>query len=197
MSTTFGICLEEIEKRAVSSAATLRLLQGRVAQGARVAPGIMAHAAQQAASGVAHTTPALRNVALEAGSAARLQQQARAIAPVKAPLQARIAKAEGMGHGQFDYSKPRKTTSEGHVIYGDAFGDTHHYSQGAMNTMTASPATIADPKGLMAAAPKKAPASTAVTAVTRKGAPLPKPQVGMQMAEPIATARTVLAPRVA
>lgn len=193
----FTVCMSEIEKRAVSAASTLKLLQGRAAQGARVAPGIMAHAAQQAASGVAHTTPALRNVALEAGSAAKLQQQARAIAPAKAPLRARIAKAEGMGHGQFDYSKPRKTTSDGHVIYGDAFGDTHRYSQGAMNTMTASPATISDPKGLMAAAPKKAPAATAVTAVTRKGAPMPKPQVGMQMANPIGTAPTMMAPRMA
>lgn len=159
----FTVCMSEIEKRAVSAASTLKLLQGRAAQGARVAPGIMAHAAQQAASGVAHTTPALRNVALEAGAAAKSQRAAQSLAPVKAPLQARIAKSEAMGHGQFNYNKP--------LTQHDAMGNTHQYSQQAMHTIAASPATISDPKGLIAA--RTAPAASA-TQATRKGTPAAK-----------------------
>lgn len=145
MDLVFQAFSQELEKRAVSAATTLKLLQGRAAQGARIAPGLMAKAEQAAASGMTRTAPTMRRMALEAGDAAKLQQRTQAMGAVKAPLQGRIQAADAMGGRAFDQAKPLRVH--------DAFGNTHGYSQAHIDTIAGSTSRVADPKGLMAAKP--------------------------------------------
>ena len=148
-------------KVAISAGMTLGLLKGRVAQGARIAPGLMHRAEQAAVSGAKTTTPALRHMALGAGESARAAGKATAMAPVKAPLQARMAAGEALGARAFDQSRPLKIH--------DAFGNTHGYSPEYMKTVAGS-SQIADPKKLLTTAPTRAVGGTAATA---PGRPVP------------------------
>lgn len=176
MDPIFEAFSRELEKRAVSAATTLKLLQGRAAQGARVAPGLMAKAQHAAASGAATTAPGMRRVALEAGDAARLQQRTQALAPVKSGLQGRIQSADAMGAKAFDQSRPLQMH--------DALGNTHNYSQAHIDTIAGSASRVSDPKGLIPAqsagvgptgtapAAKPAAGGTAVARPSRKLAPV-------------------------
>lgn len=183
------ICFAEIEKRAVSAASTLRLLQARAGQGARIAPGLMAGAQHAAATG-AQTSPMLRRLALDSGQAARAQQQARSMLPVKAGLQQRIQQADAMGAASFSQTPLR---------HHDAFNNTHTYSPAHINTIAGSASRVADPKGLMAAATGPASAATVPAAATQAGAtvvskPRPRP---VPAAAVDVNAQTMIRPRAA
>lgn len=161
MDPIFEVFSKELEKRAVSAATTLKLLQGRAAQGARIAPGLMAKAEHAAASGATRTAPTMRRMALEAGDAARLQQSTQAMGAVKAPLQGRIQAADAMGGAAFDQAKPLRVH--------DALGNTHGYSQAHIDTIAGSASRVADPKGLLV--PKPAPAPVQAGTVVGKKRP--------------------------
>lgn len=68
------------EKLATSAAKSLAVIERRIAQGARVAPSLLAEARQAAAAGMATTPRATRRLALDAADAARTQESARGLA---------------------------------------------------------------------------------------------------------------------
>jgi hypothetical protein len=73
MRTDYDIIAKGLEKQAVSVGRTLAVLRNRMAQGARVAPGIVDDLAKAPAGA---TTPAMaRRVALNASDDAKLQQR--------------------------------------------------------------------------------------------------------------------------
>jgi hypothetical protein len=158
----FGI---ELEKRAISAGATLKLLQGRAAQGARIAPAMMARAEGAAASGLAHTPASMRHLALGAGDAARLQQRTTAAAPMKAGLQNRIRSAEAMPAAAQYSGTPLK--------HHDAFNATHAYSKAHVDAIAGPAGRIADPKGLLVAPVRGSAASAATVPAARNMATVP------------------------
>lgn len=127
----------ELEKQAVSGALAYRVLSARAAQGARVAPGLLQHAAQT--TGAAQASPALRRLTLNAGIDARAAQRAQGMAATKAPLLGRVQRAEALGAAQFDTSQPLRRAEQAHA-----------YSERALNTLTEGSGSVVDPQGLTA-----------------------------------------------
>lgn len=82
-------------KVAISAGRTLAALQARVAQGARVAPGLMQRAEQAAAQGLASTPAAMRRTALGASESARMGQAAAQMGnnPVTQGMRQRVGNA--------------------------------------------------------------------------------------------------------
>jgi len=160
---------EEGVKTALSAGVMSSFLAQRAAQGARVAPGLLAKAESLAPG-------ALRSVALNAGADVRAARQVQALAPAKAGLQQRIAQTPL----SFNQAKPLTTH--------DAFNHTHQYSQGYMNalanpsaqvhSMTSAGSVVSGvaPNMLGRAAPAPAPVLGAT--VPRGRRPLASPALG-------------------
>lgn len=85
--------LELREKLAVSAGRSLAVIERRMAQGARVAPSLLAEARQAAAAGMATTPRATRLTALGAADATKTQEFARGAAQRVGPTTAATAAA--------------------------------------------------------------------------------------------------------
>lgn len=165
----------ELDKVAVSVGRTLAVVQRRVAQGAKVSPGIMHDMAQQAAAGIKTTARGDRRIALNAADdVAQHHKMLRAnnnavTVAAKERLVAGAAAARGGRPGIYD---PRRPTAS-HYDFGPNPDAGMGYTKQHMDAMAGSSAIVNPQKLTKAVDPRIArglartsSGNTAVTAVS-------------------------------
>lgn len=186
MSLELDAFREELTKLAISAGLAHSAMLGRVAQGARIAPGIL-QATERAALSGARATPAMGNIVRSAGQDVRAAGQATAASTMANPLRQRFQQADALGAKAFNTSRPLATH--------DAFNNTHAYSQ-QYKSIVAPSVQMADPKGLLTARPNPTATAPTVPAFRTEGTVKARPGPrNMSLTNP--TAQTVLAPRAA
>jgi hypothetical protein len=154
--------VDELEKQAVSAARTLALLRARTTQGARVAPGLMQHAQQAAATGATTTAPSMRRLALGAGQDARAVTRAQAFGANPITQDARQRTQAAYNRAMDNPAAVR--VQGGHLAHATDHGATgmsgatSPYTRSHANRMFASRSQVIDPRGVGARVTPRAPA---------------------------------------